>query len=96
MYVVNLLNETEWQWEPLMFKGRPMTFSSKSTLMRALKNNLGVSQQILYNDHFLMTLDGTPHNLEWFVRNHDRLVDKANYCFPKSNEKSKVKKLGGC
>lgn len=74
MYKVNLLNTKTWDWEQLRFNGIPMTFSNKTTLLKALKDNLGTSQQILYEDWFLVTLDGSAYQLNWFIDNHDRLV----------------------
>lgn len=99
MYEVNLLDNELMEWTPLCFNGHPMVFSSRATLMHALKNNLGKSQQIIYDNHFMVVLDGTEHNIEWFKRNHDKLVNKLKYLYPTYDNEGvvdyKVKKLGG-
>lgn len=77
MYQINVLNEKTWEWEQLTFNSKPMSFGSKSTLMRALKNNLGVKVQILYNDWYLSGLDGTAFQLDLFTKEHDHLLDKT-------------------
>ena len=76
-YTINLLSESQ-DWEPLCFNGVPMSFSSKPTVFRAIQNSLGQSQQVLYGDNILAILDGTPHNLAWFMDNHDRLMYKRS------------------
>ena len=80
MYQINILNEKTWDWEQLKFNGKPMLFGSKSTLIRALKNNLGVTTQILYNDWYLSGLDGTVFQLDLFIKEHDHLLDKTIQC----------------
>ena len=77
MYTINLLNENPYEWKPLTFKEIPMRFSSKQTLFKALKDTLGQDQQIIYDGWFLELLDGTPKQLEWFIENHDRLLNKT-------------------
>lgn len=98
MYKVNLLDQDKMEWMPLTFNGMPMQFSNKTTLLKALKDNLGTSQQILYEDWFLVTLDGSAYQLNWFIDNHDRLVavNKRNRDSQKKydnrfNEESKQK-----
>lgn len=101
MYQINILNEKIWKWEQLTFNGKPMLFSSKSTLYKALKDNLGVKVQILYNDWYLISLDGTYFQLDLFKKEHDHLLDKTIQCIETQKRydemnpkvKSKVKKI---
>lgn len=76
MYQINILNTYNWEWEQLTFNDKPMVFSNKSTLYKALKDNLGERTQVLYNNWFLTSLDGSVHQLGWFMDNHDRLMYK--------------------
>ena len=103
MYQINILNDKIWEWEQLTFNDKPMLFSKKSTLIRALKNSLGVQTQVLYNDWFLTNLNGTQFQLDLFIKEHDHLLDKTIQCietqkkYDETNQKvqSKVKKIGG-
>lgn len=75
MYQVNLLENNNW---------REYGFcEEKSQLFKCLSNSLGKNQQILYNEHFLTNLDGTIYQLNWFMENHDRLLNQVNNNFSK-------------
>ena len=79
MYTVNILDEELLEWQPLCFNKTPMQFSSKETLFKALKDNLGKSVQVLYNGWYLDGLNGTDEQLQWHKRRHDILVEKVKY-----------------
>lgn len=79
MYTVNFLDTEEMEWKPLCFKEIPMQFGSKQTLFKALKDNLGVSVQVLYNGWYLDGLNGTEEQLAWHKRRHDILLEKIKW-----------------
>lgn len=79
MYTVNILDEETHTWTPLQFNNITMSFSSKTTLFKALKDNLGKTVQVLYNGWYLDGLNGTDEQLQWHKRRHDILVEKVKY-----------------
>lgn len=79
MYTVNLLDTEEMEWKPLCFNEIPMQFSTKQTLFKALKDNLGVSVQVLYNGWYLDGMNGTEEQLSWHKRRHDILLEKIKW-----------------
>ncbi len=85
-YEINLLDMDKMEWIPLMFNGKRMTFSNKITLMKAIKNNMGTSQQILFAGWFLEMIDGSEHQIDWFEKNHDRLLAKNKLCRETQNK----------
>lgn len=93
MYQINILNTYNWEWEQLTFNDKPMVFSNKSTLYKALKDNLGERIQVLYNNWFLVNLDGSLYQLNWFMDNHDRLLDKLELTMHTQDTHNKRKVL---
>lgn len=79
IYTINLLSDTH-DWKPLTFNGISMQFSNKLTLLKAIKDNLGTSQQILLDDIVLEFLDGSEHQYKLFKDNFEnKLIRKEKY-----------------
>ena len=91
IYTINLLSDTN-NWLPLTFNGIPMQFTSKSTLLKAIKDNMGTYQQILLDDVVMCFLDGSEHQYKWFKDNVGNEVNKKERY---DGDRIKVKTIGG-
>ena len=85
MYQINNLND-KLQWEQFALA------DSKAELFKTLRYNLGVQTQILYNDWYLVNLDGSLEQLDWFIEHHD---NKLNATIRAINFQKKYDELKG-
>lgn len=73
-YTIDLLENMDWV--PLTHNGVPMVFGSELTMLKAVKDNMGITQRIMLDDIVIEFVNGSEHQYKLFKDNIDNAVNK--------------------